>query len=201
MVPPVPTPREELADAIDMFEGGYQSDSADLINYVNGRMVGTMRGVSPPALAKHRGVPIESLTPEIMQTVTADEAADIGEDHYYYGTGLDRLIWGPATAALVDIGWGSGPRQACLFAQRFAQVPDDGIIGPISIAAYKEAVTVQGWEMATRHILAQRAAFYNQIIARHPAWEIYRKGWMRRAAWFSPDNPTWWGRWQLQVAA
>jgi lysozyme family protein len=199
----MPTPRQELADAIDMFEGGYQDQWTDLINIVNGKMVGTMRGVSPPALAKHRGVPIESLTPEIMQTVTADEAADIGEDHYYYGTGLDRLAWGPATAALVDIGWGSGPRQAVLFAQRFAGAPDDGAIGPITIGAYNAAVAKQGWHAATDHILGQRIAFYDLIIQRHPAWEIYRKGWTRRANWFSPANAAWWGKWagDLRAAA
>lgn len=196
----MPTPRQELADAIDMFEGGYQDQWTDLINIVNGKMVGTMRGVSPPALAKHRGVPIESLTPEIMKTVTADEAADIGEDHYYFGTGLDRLAWGPATAALVDIGWGSGPRQAVLFAQRFASVPDDGVVGPITIAAYRDKATAD-WAGATREIRAQRIVFYDMIIRNHPAWEIYRKGWMRRADWFSPDNAAWWGKWEAELKA
>lgn len=196
----MPTPRQELADAIDMFEGGYQNDTTDLINIVNGRMVGTMRGVSPPALAKHRGVPIESLTPEIMKTVTADEAADIGEDHYYYGTGLDRLAWGPATAALVDVGWGSGPRQACLFAQRLANVYVDGMIGPLSIEGYKKMVGSIGWANATRDVLQRRAAFYETIIARNPAWEVYRKGWMRRANWFSPDNAAWWSKWELPAS-
>lgn len=195
----VPTPRQELADAIEMFEGKYQSDTTDLINWVNGKMIGTMRGVSPPALAKHRGVPIESLTPEIMQSVTAEEAADIGEDHYYFGTGLDRLAWGPATAALVDIGWGSGPRQACIFAQRFADVYVDGIIGPITARAYKDKVAAVGWKEATMHILNQRKVFYDTIIARHPAWDIYRKGWMRRADWFSPNNPAWWDKWKDAV--
>jgi lysozyme family protein len=190
-----PTPRQELADAIAMFEGEYQDQWTDLINIVNGKMVGTMRGVSPPALAKHRGVPIESLTPEIMKTVTADEAADIGEDHYYFGTGLDKLEWGPATAALVDFGWGSGPRQAVLFAQRLAGTPDDGVIGPKSVAAWKAYIERVGWEQATRDVLAKRVTFYGAIIARNPAWEIYRKGWMRRANWFSPDNPEWWGKW------
>lgn len=198
----MPTPRQELADAIDMFEGGYQDNTADLINWVNGRMVGTMRGVSPPALALHRGVDIDTLTPEIMRTVTADEAASIGERHYYFGTGLDRLAWGPATASIVDHGWGSGPRQAVLFAQRLAGVPDDGVVGPITIGAYRDAVAAKGWEAATRHALAQRLVFYSAIIASHPAWEIYRVGWTWRANWFSPDNPKWWGKWtELKAAA
>lgn len=197
----MPTPRQELADAIAMFEGEYQDQWTDLINIVNGKMVGTMRGVSPPALARHRGVPIESLTPEIMRTVTAEEAADIGEDHYYFGTGLDRLEWGPATAALVDFGWGSGPRQAVLFAQRLADTTDDGAIGPKSIAAWKAYVERVGWERATRDVLAKRLQFYAAIIARNPAWEIYRKGWNRRANWYSPDNAEWWGKWSAKEVA
>lgn len=197
----MPTPRQELADAIDRFEGGYQDNEADLINWVNGHMIGTCRGVSPPALALHRGVDIATLTPEIMKTVTADEAAAIGEKHYYFGTGLDRLLWGPATAALVDVGWGSGPKQAVLFAQRLAGVPDDGVVGPITIGAYRDAINTKGWEKATRSVLHQRLAFYSQIIAAHPAWEIYRAGWKRRANWFSPDNPQWWDRWELKAAA
>lgn len=198
----MPTPREELADAIDRFEGLYQDDPNDRINITpGGKMVGTMRGVAPPALAAHRGVDIESLTPEIMKTVTADEAADIGEDRFYYGTGLDKLLWGPATASAVDHGWGAGPYWGVRLAQRICGTPDDGVIGPKSIAAWQAYVERVGWAQATRDMLERRQRYYDALVAQNSIYGRFREGWRRRANWFSPDNPAWWGKWDLKVAA
>lgn len=197
----MPTPRQELADAIDMFEGLYQDDWNDRINIVGGRMIGTMRGVAPPALAAHRRVPIDSLTPEIMKSVTADEAADIGEDHFYYNTGLDRLRWGPATASLLDHGWGAGLHWTRVMAQRCCGAEQDGRIGPKTVAAWDAYIDRVGWEQATRDVLARRQKYYDDICAINPVLLRFREGWRRRANWFSPDNPKWWGRWVDELKA
>lgn len=196
---PVPTPHQELSYAISAWEGLYQADTADEANWVNGRMVGTMRGVTPAVLAAHRGVPVSSLTANDMKTVTLSEAAEIGVMRFYKGTGLDLLPWGPATAALVDIGWGSGPRQAILFAQRLAGATDDGVVGAETIRLYTNWVRKVGWEEATREVHRLRVQFYNLIIARKPKWEIYRNGWMRRANSMLPGT-TWWKPWASFVA-
>lgn len=189
-----PTPHQELSYAIQTWEGLFQDQPEDEANWVNGRLVGTMRGVTPAVLAAHRGIPVGSVTADIMKTVTLAEAADIGLTRFYKGTGLDLLPWGPATAALVDIGWGSGPRQAVLFAQRLAGATDDGVVGAETIRLYTNWVARVGWEQATREVHRLRVSFYNLIIARKPKWEIYRKGWMRRADSMLPAT-VWWRSW------
>lgn len=191
----MPTPFHELSYAIQTWEGLFQDQPQDEANWVNGRLVGTMRGVTPAVLAAHRGIPATSVTKDMMKTVTLTEAAEIGVSRFYKGTGLDLLPWGPATAALVDVGWGSGPRQAILFAQRLAGATDDGVVGAETVRLYTNWVSQVGWEQATREVHRLRVAFYNLIIQRNPKWEIYRKGWMRRADSMLPGT-IWWRAWE-----
>lgn len=193
-----PTPRQEIARAIARWESLFQAQPQDAGNYVNGRLVGTMRGVTPAVLAAHRGVPAVTITEADMRTVTLEEASEIGETRFYRGTGLDMLAWGPATAALMDVGWGSGPRQAVLFAQRLAGTVDDGVVGPATVAAYAAWVNRVGWEEATRAVNKMRLAFYDAIIARNPQREIYRKGWANRANWQLPGGE-WWRDWAADM--
>lgn len=190
----MPTPKEEIARAIVRWEGLFQAQPQDAGNYVNGRLVGTMRGVTPAVLAAHRGVPAVTITEADMRSVTLDEAAEIGETRFYRGTGLDMLPWGPTTAALVDVGWGSGPRQAVLFAQRLSGAVADGVVGPDTVAKYSNWVRDVGWEEATRAVNRMRCDFYALIISRNPQWEIYRQGWNNRADWMLPGGQ-WWAAW------
>lgn len=194
----MPTPFHELSYAIQTWEGLFQDESQDEANWVNGSLVGTMRGVTPAVLAAHRGIPIGFVTRDTMKTVTLTEAAEIGVSRFYKGTGLDLLPWGPATAALVDVGWGSGPRQAILFAQRLAGATDDGVVGAETVRLYTNWVAQVGWEQATREVHRLRVAFYNLIIQRKPKWEIYRKGWMRRAGSMLPGT-AWWRAWEADI--
>jgi lysozyme family protein len=190
----MPTPKEEIARAIVRWEGLFQAQPEDAGNYVNGRLVGTMRGVTPAVLAAHRGVPAVTITEADMRSVTLEEAAEIGATRFYQGTGLDLLPWGPATAALVDVGWGSGPRQAVLFAQRLSGAVADGKVGPKTVAAYGNWIREVGWEEATRAVNRMRRDFYALIISRKPQWEIYRQGWNNRADWMLPGGE-WWKAW------
>ncbi len=190
----MPTPKEEIIRAIVRWEGLFQAQPEDAGNYVNGRLVGTMRGVTPAVLAAHRGVPAVTITEVDMRSVTLEEAAEIGATRFYQGTGLDLLPWGPATAALVDVGWGSGPRQAVLFAQRLSGATADGRVGPETVAKYGNWVRDVGWEAATRAVNKMRRGFYALIISRNPQWEIYRQGWNNRADWMLPGGE-WWKPW------
>lgn len=198
----MPTPKEEIARAIVRWEGLFQAQPQDAGNYVNGRLIGTMRGVTPAVLAAHRGVPAVTITEADMRSVALEEAAEIGATRFYAGTGLDMLPWGPATAALVDVGWGSGPRQAVLFAQRLSGAVADGKVGPDTVAKYSNWVRDVGWEDATRAVNRVRRDFYALIIARNPQWEIYRQGWNNRADWMMPiAGADWWKAWEANMPA
>lgn len=190
-----PTPKDEIKFAIQTWEGLWQAQPQDAGNYVEGRLIGTMRGVTPAVLAAHRGVPATSVTEAMMKSISLDEAAEIGLMRFYRGTGLDLLPWGPATSALVDVGWGSGPRQAVLFAQRLSGAVADGYVGPETIRLYSNWVAQVGWEAATIAVNKMRREFYDLIIRRNPVWEMYRKGWMNRANWMMPGT-AWWLSWQ-----
>lgn len=199
------TPLEALKRSITRWEGGWQAQPQDQGNYVmmpdgSRRLIGTMRGVTPATWAAYKGKPAASITVEEMQAITLDDAAAVGLARFYQGTGLDMLPWGPATEVLVDVGWGSGPRQAILFAQRLSGASDDGIVGPKTVEAYSRWIASVGWEKAVRAIRDMRMAFYDLIIKRNPAWEIYRQGWYNRANWMLPESAEWWGPWAADPA-
>lgn len=199
------TPLDCLKRNIAKWEGEFQAQANDPGNYVtmpdgSRKLIGTMRGVTPAVLAAHRGIATQDVTTEIMQSVTLDEAAEIGLTRFYRGTGLDLLAWGPATDALVDFGWGSGPGQAAKSLQRLVGCAADGIIGPLTVEAYARWVADRGWEAATRAVRDMRIAFYELIISRNPALGIYRQGWKNRADWMTPDSAEWWASWKADPA-
>jgi len=199
----MPTPKEDLKETIAHWEGLFQKAPEDRGNYTSDkRLVGTMRGVTPSVLAAHRGIPDTLVTEEMMRSVTLDEAAEIGETRFYRGTGLDRLPWGPATAAIVDIGWGSGPRQACLIAQELSGLRGedlDGDIGPKSIKAYTDWIRKVGWKVAVEAIRMRRRLLYQRIVANKPDQVKWINGWNNRADWQGPNTPWFerWGDWPL----
>lgn len=194
------SPLDFLKQVIARWEGGYQSFADDMGNWIvtpeGARIkIGTMRGVTPSALASHRGVLAWSLTPADMQAVTLDEAAAIGFKHYYVEPHFDKLVWGPATAALLDFGWGAGPGQATLSLQRMLGIGADGVLGSITAETYNAWEAGQGWGAATTAIHDMRAAFYRHICDIRPANTQYLQGWLNRDDWCSSLNADWFKQW------
>lgn len=195
-------PSDFLALVIDRWEGGYQSYASDSGNWVTRPdgtriKIGTMRGVTPAALAQHRGIEPWTLTPADMQAVTRDEAVEIGLVHYYREPGLDRLLWEPATAALLDFGWMSGPRQAVLSLQRLVGVMADGDIGPLTVTAYAAWESRLGPLGALEAVHDMRASFYRHLAEINPANGQFVQGWLNRADWASALNPDFARAWGL----
>lgn len=189
------SPREFLLEVIARWEGGYESYADDAGNWVtdpagNRIDVGTMRGVTPAALAAHRGVEPWSLTPADMLAVTLEEAAAIGLKHYYQEPRFDLLAWGTATAALLDFGWGAGPGQAAKSLQRrLLGVAVDGIIGPATAHTYGNFVQGLGWPYALAAVHDMRANFYRDVVAAHPEDAQFLQGWLNRDDWASAASP------------
>ena len=190
------SPLEFLKLVVARWEGGYQSYADDAGNWValrdgTRRKVGTMRGVTPAALAAYRGVEASTLTEADMKAVTLDVAADIGRSHYYRQPGLGLLDWGPATAAILDFGWGAGPHQAVLSTQRLIGVAADGAIGPVTVKAYDAWIAAKGWPAATEAVRFMRSDFYRHICEINPANHRFLQGWLNRADWASAANDDW----------
>lgn len=191
------TPDAFFRDYIARWEGGLSLDPKDPGNYQlgargKGALVGSNHGVTPPALARHRGVSASSITKADMAALTIDEAADIAAEHYFRAPGFDRLPWNRVTASIVDMGWGAGPAQAVKLLQRMIGVADDGKLGPNTIAAYKlwlECGPAAEWAMV-------RNAFYDRIIQADAEKAKYRNGWRNRTRYFTADDKEgWFARW------
>ncbi len=173
---------------IETWEGGFQAHPADVGNYVNGRLIGTNRGVTPAALALYRGIPVSTVTQEMMRSVTLDEAADIGYRNYYLAPGFDDLPWTEFTEAYVDAGWGSGPRTAIRHMQELIGAGRDGIIGPETQGKFDKYLEANGLADAMRAYVHQRIAFFEAIVRRRPSNQVFLKGWKRRGYAYLPEN-------------
>ena len=83
------------------------------------------------AQASHPNVDIRNLTEE--------QAKVIYKDGYWNGIKGDQLINQEIAEALFDTAVNMGPRMAVKLAQQALEVPDDGGLGPVTLAALNEA--------------------------------------------------------------
>jgi lysozyme family protein len=195
-------PLDFLKMVVARWEGLYSADPADPGNWVTRPhgsrvVVGTMRGVTAASLAAHRGVPDSHVTVADMMALTLDEAAAIGLADFYRKARFDLLTWGPATAALLDFGWGAGMYQAVKSMQRLVGAPADGMLGPVTARTYNDWIATRGWARTTEAIHDMRADFYREIAATHPVLRKYLQGWLNRDDWASAANDTFWQQWGI----
>ena len=160
-------------DAILIAEGGYQNDKDDSGNYVNGVLIGTNRGVTPAALAKHRGVKASSITVEDIKNLTEQEARDIFKEEYFYKPKLDKLPM-DLQASVFDMQINSGSN-AIKILQKLVGTKQDGIIGPKTLKALEDnPVSVNDYADA-------RIEYYNKVVAKSPEKKKFLSGWTSRA--------------------
>jgi lysozyme family protein len=175
--------RDFLKAVTGTWEGLYSGDPDDPGNYANGRLVGSMRGVTAAVLAKHRGVPLDTITADVIKSVTLDEAADIGVELFYKAPHLDLLTWSAPVAELLDFGWGAGAGQAVKSLQRLIGADADGVLGPLTAARFNGWLESQPEAGAAQAIYDMRIAFYRQIATTNPTLQKYLTGWKNRAQW------------------
>lgn len=189
------TPLAFAKDYITRWEGGLSLDADDNGNWSGGKkgvgaLVGSNRGVTAQALASFRGVPVSAITKQMMAALSLDEAGQIALKIYYYGPKLDKLPWNQWTASIFDAGWGMGPKQAIKLLQRQIGVADDGLLGPMTIAAASAYLARHGLEACAWEWAFIRARFYASLKQYQ-----YLTGWLNRTAYFTPnDAEGWWGR-------
>lgn len=195
----MPTPLECLMLSIATWEGGWQAFPSDPGNYLNGRLIGTHRGVTPPVLKAHLGIADDSIITAafMQQTVTLEMAAAIGLKRFYRPA-IEPLFWMMATDAVLDFAWGSGPGQAVKTVERdFLNLNNaDYKFDQYSIAAWRLRVDTDPDEKMVWRFYDIREAFYDLICQRNPALAVYRQGWHNRAKWMTPGASTWWEHWK-----
>ncbi|REC94876.1 glycoside hydrolase family 108 protein [Kushneria indalinina] len=108
-----------------------------------------------------------------MRDLTRDRAREIYLTGYWLRAKCDQYH-GAIGYQLFDIAVNSGIGNAIRMLQRAAGVADDGIIGPVTLAA------INAHDPLALIVLlnAERQAFYTRL----STWETFGKGWSRRVA-------------------
>jgi lysozyme family protein len=146
---------DQCFDKLISHEGGYVNDPRD----PGGE---TKFGISKRAY------------PQVdIKNLTLGAAKEIYNRDYWDRAQCDKLP--PSVAyVLFDAAVNSGIGQAIRFLQRAVNVADDGVIGPMSIAA----VTRLDAESVCARYIGQRLDFMTKLTT----WDVYGKGWARRLA-------------------
>jgi lysozyme family protein len=196
-----PTPREAIAYSINQYEGLWQDHPNDSGNYAHcqdgtTKLVGTMRGITPDALARFRGVDPCTITVDILKAVTPDIAADIAMQGYYHTSQFDTLTWSPLVDITFDASFMSGPARAIKMLQECIGSGIDGGIGPQTREALDIYLETTPIEDACNRMADIRNNFYISISQPGTKNAIYRQGWLNRSNAMRPGTPWWQGRWE-----
>lgn len=193
---PQPRPVEEAAsDFIKKYEGGFQDDPDDSGNWVEGKLIGTNRGVTPRTLANYRDIPVMDVTREMIRGVTHEEATQIAVDRYYRLPGLDELPWVPLTEAMIDSAYLSGPGTSIRAVQGLIGVAQDGSVGPLTVRAFTDFWREKGPKEALDLFRRWRHRRFDRLGRIYPRKKKNVKGWKRRADGFTAGNREWLAKW------
>lgn len=121
------------------------------------------------AYRKARGLPKQS-----VKYMSRAEWQDIIHDQFWRPMGCDDLPPG-VDYSVFDSGWGSGPSRGVKWLQAAVGVPQDGKVGPQTLAAVQKVADKAALAGKVQDI---RLGFMRSL----KIWPIYGKGWARRCA-------------------
>lgn len=163
-----------MADHFDTFirrilshEGGYSSDRNDPGNWTGGKVgAGKLLGTK-------YGIAANTYPHLDIKNLTWAQAVEIYRKDFWLASRADRL---PPSVGfqLLDGAVNSGIRQATRWLQRAVRVADDGIIGPITKRAVRDADPAD----IVMRFLAERLDFLTGL----RNWPNHGRGWARRIA-------------------
>lgn len=166
---------QTIIDQIIAREGGYVNHSADFGGP-------TKYGITQSTLSAWRG---HSSNADDVKNLTEQEARWIYSALYITRPGFHKINFGPLRALLIDCGVHHGARRAVEWLQHAVGTKQDGILGPVTLAAANRADGAALY----RAILARRIQFFGAILRRHPDQVVFAHGWLNRAAEFALDTP------------
>ncbi len=153
------------------WEGGYVDDPLD-------RGGATYRGVTLRTYATYRrgrGLPPPSKAD--LRRMTDAEWMEIFKLMYWDRWQADRIRSQSVANICVDWLWASGSH-GIKRVQRLLAVPDDGLVGPMTL----EALNARAPEQLFAEIRAARVCFVKRIVARDPSQKRFERGWLNRLA-------------------
>lgn len=148
-------------------EGGYSTDRNDPGNWTGGKVgSGILKGTK-------YGIAANTYPNLDIKNLTIDQAKAIYKKDWWDKLGADQLH--PAIVfQLWDFAVNAGKSRAIKELQQAVGVPDDGIIGPKTIAAVKSKDVNDVLLLLT----SERLRFYTSL----STWVTYGKGWTIRVA-------------------
>jgi len=144
-------------------EGGYANDPLDPGGETN-------LGVTKRAWEEYIGQQADEAE---MRSLTAEIVKPFYKAKYWDKIKGDDLPSGVDYAAY-DLAVNSGPARAAKYLQQIAGVPVDGVIGPKTLAAIKEAPA----DEVVDALCGMRMDFLKAL----PTFDVFGKGWTRRVA-------------------
>lgn len=165
VLPPPPASRFMACLAeILKHEGGYVDHPDDPGGATN-------LGITHKTLASWRGRPV---TKQDVRDLTVTEASAIYRARYWNPVRGDSLPPG-VDLAVFDFAVNSGPAKATMVLQSVLGVADDGVIGPITLAALARA---PGPATVIIGVCDARLAFLRRL----STWPTFGRGWTRRVS-------------------
>jgi len=152
---------EHAVSVVLRHEGGFVQHASDPGG-------ATHFGITRATLARSRGHPVAV---DDVRRLTRQEAVAIYRRLYWDVLQAEELPPGLALAAF-DLAVHSGPPRAARMLQSVLGVEADGVIGPVTLAAAREAEASQAIVRLTR----MRLRFLRSLAA----WPVFGRGWQRR---------------------
>lgn len=150
-------------------EGGWSDHKAD-------RGGATMFGVTQgtyTAWLKKQGKASKS-----VRGITHEEARGLYESEYWKAASCDKLPW-PISYITFDAAVNSGAGRAIKWTQAGLNLPQDGAVGPRTIAAAQKAVSA-GDSKVLLAIVDARVSFLAKLVQSKPSQAAFLLGWWRR---------------------
>lgn len=171
---------EAIMDGVLEREGGFVDNPADPGGATN-------FGITARTLGQWRGFKRNATVDEV-KALKAEEALQIYRDRYVVEPGFGNFSDRPLLQeTLVDVAVNSGPSKAIKLLQRALEIPDDGILGPLTV----NAARAQPEQRIAVRVCTERLRFLGRLISKNlddhdqdgiPDNTEFASGWLNRTA-------------------
>jgi lysozyme family protein len=152
-------------------EGGFSDDPRDPGNKLpDGRPGSTMWGCTQANWESYVG---HQVTHDDMRSLKKEDVKPLYKKKYWDAVSGDYLPSGVDYAAF-DFAINAGPKRSIQMLQRALDLPDDGVLGPNTMVAIKNADATS----LLRKFSNAKKAYYESL----KTFSIYGKGWLARVA-------------------